>query len=95
VVVRANGLDYALTQGEDTVLAAMVNRCPQQAETPTENERTENSHGKPFPRFLGFSGHTESVLENPIMQPGNSPVVPRRVGESSGHICGLTISDLV
>ena len=28
VVARANGLDYAFTQGEDTVLAAMVNRCP-------------------------------------------------------------------
>lgn len=29
VVARANGLDYAFTQGEDTVLAAMVHRCPQ------------------------------------------------------------------
>lgn len=30
VVARANGLDYAFTQGEDTVLAAMVHRCPTQ-----------------------------------------------------------------
>jgi light-independent protochlorophyllide reductase subunit N len=30
VVARANGLDYAFTQGEDTVLAAMANRCPSQ-----------------------------------------------------------------
>lgn len=29
VVARANGLDYAFTQGEDTVLAAMAHRCPQ------------------------------------------------------------------
>ena len=29
VVARANGLDYAFTQGEDTVLAAIVQRCPQ------------------------------------------------------------------
>nr|YP_009549145.1 protochlorophyllide reductase ChlN subunit [Haplopteris elongata]AYW16207.1 protochlorophyllide reductase ChlN subunit [Haplopteris elongata] len=29
VVARANGLDYAFTQGEDTVLAAMVHRCPE------------------------------------------------------------------
>lgn len=29
VVARANGLDYAFTQGEDTVLAAIVNRCPE------------------------------------------------------------------
>ena len=28
VVARANGLDYAFTQGEDTVLAAMIQRCP-------------------------------------------------------------------
>ncbi len=27
VVARANGLDYAFTQGEDTVLAAMVSHC--------------------------------------------------------------------
>ncbi|MEN9202583.1 MAG: ferredoxin:protochlorophyllide reductase (ATP-dependent) subunit N [Thermostichus sp. DG_1_6_bins_120] len=32
VVARANGLDYAFTQGEDTVLAAMVQRCPEQAQ---------------------------------------------------------------
>lgn len=30
IVARANGLDYAFTQGEDTVLAAMVHRCPEQ-----------------------------------------------------------------
>ena len=28
VVARANGLDYAFTQGEDTVLASLVHRCP-------------------------------------------------------------------
>jgi len=28
VVARANGLDHAFTQGEDTVLAAMAHRCP-------------------------------------------------------------------
>lgn len=31
VVARANGLDYAFTQGEDTVLAAMAQRCPELA----------------------------------------------------------------
>ena len=30
VVARANGLDYAFTQGEDTVLSAMAQRCPEQ-----------------------------------------------------------------
>ena len=32
VVARANGLDYAFTQGEDTVLAAMAHRCPRRIE---------------------------------------------------------------
>lgn len=32
VVARANGLDYAFTQGEDTVLAAMAQRCPENSE---------------------------------------------------------------
>jgi len=36
VVARANGLDYAFTQGEDTVLAAMAQRCPE------ENHEFEN-----------------------------------------------------
>jgi light-independent protochlorophyllide reductase subunit N len=36
VVARANGLDYAFTQGEDTVLSAMVQRCPS-----TDNKQKE------------------------------------------------------
>jgi len=36
VVARANGLDYAFTQGEDTVLASMAQRCPEQVQ---EEER--------------------------------------------------------
>ena len=34
VVARANGLDYAFTQGEDTVLAAMAQRCPNAVKQP-------------------------------------------------------------
>jgi light-independent protochlorophyllide reductase subunit N len=36
VVARANGLDYAFTQGEDTVLAAMAHRCPPFSKTEQE-----------------------------------------------------------
>lgn len=36
VVARANGLDYAFTQGEDTVLSAMVQRCPSQEKAQTQ-----------------------------------------------------------
>lgn len=37
VVARANGLDYAFTQGEDTVLAAMAHRCPDYLSNPPIN----------------------------------------------------------
>jgi light-independent protochlorophyllide reductase subunit N len=40
VVARANGLDYAFTQGEDTVLAAMANRCPKKG---TEEEKKQRN----------------------------------------------------
>ena len=39
VVARANGLDYAFTQGEDTVLASLVNRCPSEKTVPHEAQR--------------------------------------------------------
>jgi light-independent protochlorophyllide reductase subunit N len=39
VVARANGLDYAFTQGEDTVLAAMAARCPKTAQAEEKEER--------------------------------------------------------
>jgi len=42
VVARANGLDYAFTQGEDTVLAAMAHRCPSQAPTPDAEKEERN-----------------------------------------------------
>nr|BBI37172.1 photochlorophyllide reductase subunit N [Palmaria palmata] len=37
IVARANGLDYAFTQGEDTVLAAMAQRCPDNKNYPSKN----------------------------------------------------------
>lgn len=40
VVARANGLDYAFTQGEDTVLAALVNRCPETDQNPSSPQVT-------------------------------------------------------
>lgn len=55
VVARANGLDYAFTQGEDTVLAAMVNRCP--TEAPVE----EKEQGNAFTRMLNFGRKNEEV----------------------------------
>jgi len=39
VVARANGLDYAFTQGEDTVLSALAQRCPETKENLIESEK--------------------------------------------------------
>jgi light-independent protochlorophyllide reductase subunit N len=42
IVARANGLDYAFTQGEDTVLAAMAHRCPEQEISIENGQKNEN-----------------------------------------------------
>jgi len=44
VVARANGLDYAFTQGEDTVLSALAHKCFQPPkEGPMETPNTDHS----------------------------------------------------
>lgn len=55
VVARANGLDYAFTQGEDTVLAAMAARCPSQAVEAEKEERNAIS------KLLNFGRKKEEV----------------------------------
>lgn len=53
VVARANGLDYAFTQGEDTVLAAMVKRCPEQKPAPPKQDGLQITIGD-FIRKIPF-----------------------------------------
>jgi light-independent protochlorophyllide reductase subunit N len=60
VVARANGLDYAFTQGEDTVLAAMVQNCPQGS--------VEKSIDGVKPRLILFGSVPESVAEQLNME---------------------------
>jgi len=43
VVARANGLDYAFTQGEDTVLTALTHRCPGLSNLTTQNQKKSSS----------------------------------------------------
>lgn len=57
VTARANGLDYAFTQGEDTVLAAMAQRCPEKAPT-TETEKEERNA---ISKLLNFGRKKEDV----------------------------------
>lgn len=55
VVARANGLDYAFTQGEDTVLAAMAHKCPEQV------KETEKQERNPIQKLINFGRHREQV----------------------------------
>jgi light-independent protochlorophyllide reductase subunit N len=57
VVARANGLDYAFTQGEDTVLAAMAHRCPDKAPVAEAEKEERNS----ISRLLNFGRKQEEV----------------------------------
>ena len=57
VVARANGLDYAFTQGEDTVLAAMAHRCPSQA--PTTDAEKEERNG--LQKLMNFGRKKDDV----------------------------------
>nr|WVD55636.1 photochlorophyllide reductase subunit N [Tetradesmus reginae] len=78
VVARANGLDYAFTQGEDTVLAAMAQRCPSVSSNFEEknekdfflqssnNLETLNDTKNPFENSKTFFPHKENRTLNPF-----------------------------
>nr|NP_043286.1 photochlorophyllide reductase subunit N [Cyanophora paradoxa]P48100.1 RecName: Full=Light-independent protochlorophyllide reductase subunit N; Short=DPOR subunit N; Short=LI-POR subunit N [Cyanophora paradoxa]AAA81317.1 ChlN [Cyanophora paradoxa] len=52
VVARANGLDYTFTQGEDTVLASLIQRCPSKDR---ETEKINKNNSSLFPSLSIFS----------------------------------------
>lgn len=60
IVARANGLDYAFTQGEDTVLAAMINRCPG---TLTESSLLVNRNTPKHPPLVLFGSIPSSIVK--------------------------------
>nr|YP_009629538.1 photochlorophyllide reductase subunit N [Chlorococcum tatrense]AYQ94322.1 photochlorophyllide reductase subunit N [Chlorococcum tatrense] len=59
VVARANGLDYAFTQGEDTVLAAMVAHCPSSSlasfSSPLLEEKKDGNQSPSLPLAFDLS----------------------------------------
>ena len=66
VVARANGLDYAFTQGEDTVLSAMVQRCPTNFQSQKQNLATKRTSDfvettKPTPSLVLFGSLPTNV----------------------------------
>ncbi|NEP19837.1 MAG: ferredoxin:protochlorophyllide reductase (ATP-dependent) subunit N [Leptolyngbya sp. SIO4C1] len=71
VVARANGLDYAFTQGEDTVLAAMAHRCPTEAPK-TEAEKEERNA---ITKLLNFGRKQEDVAQEESEYVDHPPLV--------------------
>lgn len=61
VVARANGLDYAFTQGEDTVLAAMLQRCPTSEDVETESAPEERGG---IQKLLSFGRKKEETTSS-------------------------------
>ena len=63
IVARANGLDYAFTQGEDTVLAAMAYRCPT---TPRGSNTSLEPQKKTTTPSLVLFGSVPSTVESQL-----------------------------
>ena len=61
VTARANGLDYAFTQGEDTVLASMVHKCPSPVQVKAEGEKEERNS---IQKLLNFGRKKEDIKED-------------------------------
>ena len=71
VVARANGLDYAFTQGEDTVLAAMAHRCPKTAPVVEAEKKERNAIGS----LLNFGKKKEEVVAAESEYKDHQPLV--------------------
>nr|YP_009238225.1 photochlorophyllide reductase subunit N [Chlorotetraedron incus]AMO01103.1 photochlorophyllide reductase subunit N [Chlorotetraedron incus] len=68
VVARANGLDYAFTQGEDTVLSAMAQRCPEKKANLSLVDSKENPE---------LSLSSVQLSQNPIKQENNNKIAKK------------------
>ncbi|MGE5658370.1 MAG: ferredoxin:protochlorophyllide reductase (ATP-dependent) subunit N [Actinomycetota bacterium] len=71
VVARANGLDYAFTQGEDTVLAAMAARCPDRAPVVEAQKQERNA----IAQLLNFGKKKEEVAAEESEYVKHTPLV--------------------
>nr|BDA98809.1 light-independent protochlorophyllide [Chroomonas debatzensis] len=74
VVARANGLDYAFTQGEDAVLASMAQRCPEELIPATvqkkavSNEVSKELNETSHPPLILFGSLPDSVANQLIFE---------------------------
>lgn len=71
VVARANGLDYAFTQGEDTVLAAMAHRCPEINSVQSTSSKSETGRE----RLLSFLPTKEKPSQEKKIESDHPPLV--------------------
>lgn len=71
VVARANGLDYAFTQGEDTVLAAMANRCPDKAPVAETDKGERNA----IQKLMNFGKKKEEVAQEEAEYVDHPPLI--------------------
>jgi light-independent protochlorophyllide reductase subunit N len=71
VVARANGLDYAFTQGEDTVLAAMAHRCPEKAPVLEAEKKERNA----IASLMNFGKKKEDVVADESEYRNHTPLV--------------------
>ena len=65
VVARANGLDYAFTQGEDTVLAALAQSSNRKVNSNTLNTKNEN---KKTPNLIMFGSVPDPIVNQITME---------------------------
>ena len=70
VTARANGLDYAFTQGEDTVLAAMAHKCPKNVKVESEKEERNAIH-----KLLNFGRKKEDIKQEESEYKEHPPLV--------------------
>ncbi|MBW4440962.1 MAG: ferredoxin:protochlorophyllide reductase (ATP-dependent) subunit N [Plectolyngbya sp. WJT66-NPBG17] len=71
VVARANGLDYAFTQGEDTVLAAMAQRCPTKAPAGEAEKEERNA----IQKLMNFGRKQEEIKQQESEYVDHPPLV--------------------
>lgn len=75
VVARANGLDYAFTQGEDTVLAAMAHRCPEQTMLIEKKKIIQDSNIQEIFSFLSLEKKEETTNKQFLKLKKNASLV--------------------
>nr|YP_002586963.1 protochlorophyllide reductase ChlN subunit [Syntrichia ruralis]ACL27647.1 protochlorophyllide reductase ChlN subunit [Syntrichia ruralis] len=75
VVARANGLDYAFTQGEDTVLAAMAHRCPEQTMLIEKKKIIQDSNIQEFFSFFSLEKKEETTNTQFLKLKKKAPLV--------------------